>query len=370
MSTHSDTDVLSAVQRGDLNWLEKYTSENEVDWRTCIHRKSGDTALHIAAVAGCTQIMSWLLANGCDVCLEKQNMDGKRPLHSAAQAMHFPIVKILLDHGATVDPIKRGDWTPLMLACAKRCLKVIQLLVEHGANLRWVNKDGWTSFLIACREGFECIVNYLLDVDSSLWNTVSNNGRTPLHTAAMHGHESVVKILLHRGNYKKDEDDACGNTPLMEAFRMGHLNIARLLIIEHGTDIKVRDKTGRTAFHIAAEAGQLESVKTLIETYGVDVNLLSDAGSSAVHCAAREGQTEVVVFLIKMGCKVSIKDNNGRTALWMACASRKNTCAKKLVDFGAQDIADNKGISPSQLMPIYHLSPVTLPNTEDLFSTS
>ncbi|XP_042225782.1 ankyrin repeat domain-containing protein 16-like isoform X2 [Homarus americanus] len=285
MSTHSDTDVLSAVQRGDLNWLEKYTSENEVDWRTCIHRKSGDTALHIAAVAGCTQIMSWLLANGCDVCLEKQNMDGKRPLHSAAQAMHFPIVKILLDH-------------------------------------------------------------------------------------AMHGHESVVKILLHRGNYKKDEDDACGNTPLMEAFRMGHLNIARLLIIEHGTDIKVRDKTGRTAFHIAAEAGQLESVKTLIETYGVDVNLLSDAGSSAVHCAAREGQTEVVVFLIKMGCKVSIKDNNGRTALWMACASRKNTCAKKLVDFGAQDIADNKGISPSQLMPIYHLSPVTLPNTEDLFSTS
>ena len=33
------------------------------------------------------------------------------------------------------------------------------------------------------REGQVDILNYLLDCVPDLWNTVSNNGRTPLHTA-------------------------------------------------------------------------------------------------------------------------------------------------------------------------------------------
>lgn len=85
--------------------------------------------------------------------------------------------------GATIDPLKRADWTPLMLACTKRNLQVIRHLIENGANLRLENKDGWTSFHLACREGDKEIVNYLLDVDGSVWNNVTKNGRTPLHTA-------------------------------------------------------------------------------------------------------------------------------------------------------------------------------------------
>lgn len=91
--------------------------------------------------------------------------------------------------GATIDPLKRADWTPLMLACTKRNLQVIQYLIRNRANIRLVNKDGWTSFHLACREGDEEIVNYLLDIDDSLWNTVSKNGRSPLHTAG--------KFLIH-----------------------------------------------------------------------------------------------------------------------------------------------------------------------------
>lgn len=41
----------------------------------------------------------WLLSHGCDVCLEQQNLDGKRPLHSTVQSSHLPPVKILLDNG-------------------------------------------------------------------------------------------------------------------------------------------------------------------------------------------------------------------------------------------------------------------------------
>lgn len=86
--------------------------------------------------------------------------------------------------GACVDPLKRADWTPLMLACAKRDSQpVIQRLIQGKANPRLINKDGWSPFHIACREGDEEVVGYLLDVDDTLWATVSKNGRTPLHTA-------------------------------------------------------------------------------------------------------------------------------------------------------------------------------------------
>ncbi|XP_042855395.1 ankyrin repeat domain-containing protein 16-like [Penaeus japonicus] len=105
-----DHDLLSAIQRSDLRWLEANSSQITVDWRKLVHSKSGDTALHVAALAGCTQVLGWLLSQGCDRCLEQQNADGKRPLHCAVQASHLPIVKILLDHGATIDPLKRNDW--------------------------------------------------------------------------------------------------------------------------------------------------------------------------------------------------------------------------------------------------------------------
>lgn len=86
--------------------------------------------------------------------------------------------------GACVDPLKRADWTPLMLACAKRDSQpVIHRLIQGGANPHLTNKDRWSPFHIACREGDEEVVGYLLDVDDTLWSTVSNNGRTPLHTA-------------------------------------------------------------------------------------------------------------------------------------------------------------------------------------------
>ncbi|XP_066988823.1 ankyrin repeat domain-containing protein 16-like isoform X1 [Macrobrachium rosenbergii] len=343
-------DLLSAVHRSDIDWLESNVRHLNVDWQTCVHSKSGDTALHIAAQAGCTQVLGWLLSNGCDCCLEQQNLDGKRPLHSAVQASHLPIVKILLDHGVAVDPLKRADWTPLMLACTKKNLQIVKYLISHGANIRLVNKDGWTSFHLACREGTEAVILYLLELDGSLWNTVSNNGRTPLHTAAMHGRKSTVQLLLSRGNYAADEADACGNTPLMEALRMGHVEIAEMLISDHQASVFAKDKTGRMGLHIAAEAGQLEVVQLLIEKYCVDVNLLSDTGLTALHCAAKEGQLSVVDALLNIGCKTDTQDENGRTALWLACGGRKAMCVKKLLQVGAQDIADNKGTLPSQLM--------------------
>ena len=47
------------------------------------------------------------------------NLDGKTLLHEASQFSQVEIVCLLLQHNVKVDPLKRADWTPLMLACTK-----------------------------------------------------------------------------------------------------------------------------------------------------------------------------------------------------------------------------------------------------------
>ena len=87
-----------------------------------------------------------------------------------------------------------------MLACTKDSLGTVQMLVSYGASLVLRNKDGWNPFHIACREGHITVVSFLLSSHpgSKHWDTVSNNGRTPLHTASLHGRVYIMKLLKDR----------------------------------------------------------------------------------------------------------------------------------------------------------------------------
>ncbi|KAK3873700.1 hypothetical protein Pcinc_021316 [Petrolisthes cinctipes] len=344
---YNHQNVLAAVQRSDVEWLDQHVN-GHLQWQECKHDKSGDTVLHIAATVGSTTVISWLLSHGCDVCVNQRNSDGKTPLHSAAQNSHPTVVSLLLQQGAKVDSLKRGDWTPLMMAATKNNTEVLQLLINAKAGLHLTNKDGWSTFHIACREGNKEVVQFLLDSDTSLWNTVSNNGRTPLHTAALHGHTEVVRILLECSGYNCNEGDACGSTPLMESLRGGHLDTSKLLINAQSC-LSAKDATGRTGFHLAAEAGRADMVEMLVSTYDMDVNSTSD---KALHCAAREGHTAVVDLLLTLGADINATDHNGRTALWLACGGRKRECAVRLIAKGADDSPDHHGSEPSQLLPL------------------
>merc|ERR550539_1251728 len=99
--------------------------------------------------------------------LESTNLEGKRPLHEAAQYGKYETVKLLLTKAVEVDPIKRADWTPLMLAATKvgsDALKVIRILLEQGnANAGLQNKDGWNTFHLAAREGNLDILNLIFE---------------------------------------------------------------------------------------------------------------------------------------------------------------------------------------------------------------
>ncbi len=290
----------------------------------CLAGKTGDCLLHVAARLGSLQPLKAMLAEtrgGID--LQVQNLEGKTPLHEASQFRQPDVVSWLLSKDSvSADPIKRGDWTPLMLACTKSDnLRVVQALVAAGADVRLTNKDGWTPFHLAARTGDERVIAALVKAigGDSCWRQRSKNGRTPLHSCAQAGHASAVEWMLENLKFDRDEADSCGSTPLMDAARAGKIECATHLI-EHGHSRQVVDKTGRNAFMAACHSGQTKTVKHFLRAFPDSLSGVS-AGMTALHWAALEGHSEVVGLLLNHGADPAAKDTRGRTPADLARSS-------------------------------------------------
>jgi len=337
--------LLKSVLNNDLTAVNQLIKEdpNLVNF---VHGKSGDSVLLVAARYKRFEILELLMSLGADV--EHRNKDLKRALHEAAGSGCVRCVRHLIKQGKVhINPLKRADWTPLMIACAKGHLDVIKELVECGADVKRVNKDGWNGFHLACREGDIEVLKYLTTIDSLLWWQCSNNRRTPFHTACMHGRLEAVEYLLQNCSFSKDEKDSCGTTPLMDAIRFGHIAVSKFLITSGNADIMQCDDLGRYIIHIAALSGQLPSVKYIVEELDIDVNShCHTATSTALHFAAKEGHVDVVKYILQQGGDVNAADSNGRTSLHLAAAANKVDVVRVLMgDYCADaSVVDVKGM--------------------------
>ncbi|XP_058683923.1 ankyrin repeat domain-containing protein 16-like isoform X2 [Poecile atricapillus] len=386
--------LLRLVQEGKLDLLRDELRLDEIpealSWRWgCL----GDSLLHHAARSGHRDVLEFLIQEiGMDP--EVANGDYKRPIHEAASMGHQECVSFLLERGASVDCLKKGDWTPLMMACTRKNLEVIKTLVEHGANPLLRNKDGWNCFHIASREGHPEVLRFLLDVFPNCWDTESTTGRTPLHTAAMHGCSQVVELLLERCQYQPDSRDSCGVTPFMDALQNGHVGIARLLLEKHQACPTAVDALGAQALHRAAVTAQDGSIQFLVSELGVDVNgratslrlpalhyaaknhpchslgMLAPSSRARSHKGAlspvfpascsqdphpkpfwlpREGHGQTIQTLLSLGADIQAKDGKGRSALHAAGAGQRAEAAGILLRAGLRDAPDNSGMLARQL---------------------
>ncbi|KAM8982105.1 ankyrin repeat domain-containing protein 16 isoform 1-T1 [Sarcophilus harrisii] len=309
------------VQEGRLEPLQEELGGTEQGrgWRgkTGCPARGGDTLLHAAARHGHRDILAYLV-EAWELDIEAPNRDYKRPLHEAASLGHRDCVLYLLQRGAAVDCLKKGDWTPLMMACTRKNLEVIQDLVEHGANPVLKNKDGWNSFHIASREGDPVILQYLLTVSPAVWQTESKIRRTPLHTAAMHGCLEAVEVLLERCQYEPDSRDQCGVTPFMDAIQFGHISTAQLLLEKHKACFTAKDILGAQALHKAAVTGQDKAIQFLVSDLGVGVDeRVTLSGYTALHFASKEGHTSTVKTLLSLGADLKSKEGKNRSGNYL-----------------------------------------------------
>ncbi|KAF2353037.1 Ankyrin repeat-containing domain, partial [Trinorchestia longiramus] len=181
--------IFAALKKNSLKELQKIVSchLHLISWPHAIQKTSQDTVLHMASKYLCTSdILEYLLSEGASVCLDQRNCDGKRPLHEAAQSGSLVAVQLFIRAGATVDPLNRAEWTPLMMAASKPSLEsvaITQELLATGSNASLLNKDGWSAGHICCRSGSVAVLVHLLASQPHCCCGHSKNGRTALHTA-------------------------------------------------------------------------------------------------------------------------------------------------------------------------------------------
>ncbi len=347
-----ETALMTAARTGRVDVIKRLIAAGaDVEAREAFH---GESALIWAAAEGHTDAALALIAGGADA-------NGRSRLEGFERR----------NQGLTVLPL--GSWTPLMYAARQGHLGTARALVEKGASPDLVDPDGTTALALA-------IVNLKFDVAAMLIekganpNIADRTGMTPLYAAvdmntitwtfglpeprasAQGTALDVVRMLLARGadpnarlkstvpqrlHTTGDEALGEGSTAFMRAAKSGDTASMRLLLT-HGADPGLMATNGTNALMMAAglgwrdgnaaiptrdrgtEAEAIQAIELCLEL-GLDINAANNRGDTALHSSvAGRGADDIVRFLAKRGAQLDVKNKQGRTALDVAVASRKD----------------------------------------------
>jgi ankyrin repeat protein len=125
-------------------------------------------------------------------------------------------------------PDPQKQLTALHMAAYNGHTEAIKLLLEHGATIDARDTEGKTALLHACTGPFPEAVKVLLDAGADINTTETTEAFTPLMMAAGLGQTAVVKILLER-KANKALMDSDGDTALKHAQNSQHAEIVQLL---------------------------------------------------------------------------------------------------------------------------------------------
>uniref|UniRef100_A0A672JHV5 Ankyrin 3a n=1 Tax=Salarias fasciatus TaxID=181472 RepID=A0A672JHV5_SALFA len=334
--------------------------------------KKGNTALHIASLAGQTEVVKELVTNGANVNAQSQN--GFTPLYMAAQENHLEVVRFLLENSASQSMATEDGFTPLAVALQQGHDQVVSLLLEndtkgkvrlpalhiaarkddtkaaalllqndHNADVE--SKSGFTPLHIAAHYGNINVATLLLNRGAAV-DFMARNDITPLHVASKRGNSNMVKLLLDRGS-KIDAKTKDGLTPLHCGARSGHEQVVEILL-DRGAPILSKTKNGLSPLHMATQGDHLNCVQLLLQ-HDVPVDDVTNDYLTALHVAAHCGHYKVAKLIVDKKANPNAKALNGFTPLHIACKKNRAKVMELLLKHGASIQA----VTESGLTPIH-----------------
>ncbi|MBU1535948.1 ankyrin repeat domain-containing protein, partial [Myxococcota bacterium] len=234
-----------------------------------------------------------------------------------------------------------SDWggAPLHFAAAAGHLEVVKLLLEHKASLSVKNKHGMTPLHCALEAGRLSVALLLIEAGSPL-TVEDNRSRTPLLLATYLGDSAILgKILPKEPRCRKKW------CPLHVAAALGYTEAAAMLVkAGHPVNVPAPDN-GWTPLHLAASFGRISIVKYLV-ALKANVNAVSATGVTPLHCAASKGHGAVVRLLIGAGAKNEAVTHAGETPLHLAAREGSAGAVKELLAAKSALCTNKKGQTP------------------------
>lgn len=354
-----------------------------------LENKEGNTALHIAAIHQCDEIIPMLIEQNAQI--NKKNKLGETPLLCASRKGHATTVSLFLKRNAQLDavnnkkqnalhiatlnnretvvnllvwhkeliniPDNKGN-TPLIYAVKKNKCVIAERLLEHGADSSVRTCEGDTLAHLCIKENnlevFKILIKHKVDI-----NELDNNELTPFDMAvkndcaifvelfmnndvslknnslALHfaieneNHNIIEKILLYKPELL-NIPNVNGMTPLQFAVMKGYIGIVKTLLY-HKADITHRTNDGETALSLAAAYGHVSVIRLLANYTAVNINSQNNKKQtplmkSVMHCHSAAFKT-----LLELGAYTEITDYQKNTVLHIAVKNNQKEAVKALI---------------------------------------
>ncbi|WP_158008320.1 quinoprotein dehydrogenase-associated putative ABC transporter substrate-binding protein [Methyloceanibacter methanicus] len=221
---------------------------------------------------------AFLLGRGADI--NKLNLMGLAPLHTAARARDSEMIAFLIAHGADPNRLDRDGWTALLHAAFRNHVPSIEALVQAGADMEIASPNGATPLAIAIMERKYFAADALMDAGAKLDEAVGSEGLTPLMVVASQPLKKGRAARFNQG--------------------MSSLDVARRLI-EGGADVNARSKNGVTPLMIAASHDNPPLIGILLQS-GADPNVKTPTGQTALDIA-KANQNKAAAMQLELSTK-------------------------------------------------------------------
>uniref|UniRef100_A0A8C0UF62 KN motif and ankyrin repeat domains 4 n=1 Tax=Cyanistes caeruleus TaxID=156563 RepID=A0A8C0UF62_CYACU len=153
-------------------------------------------------------------------------------------------------------------------------------------------------------------------------NLPDRNGNTALHYSVSHSNFPVAKLLLDTGTCCLDLQNRAGYTavmltPLAAPETRQDMEVVMRLLKEGDVNLRAA-QGGQTALMLGVSHERDDMVRALLSCQA-DVNLQDEEGTTALMVACRQGNADIVrLLLAQPGCQVMLTDKGGNSALSLA----------------------------------------------------
>ena len=199
-------------------------------------------------------------------------------------------------------------------------------LLAKGFDINTMNENGENAVNVAIASGNFNVLKYLIDKGANL-NSTSDTGIPPLSQAVLEYNKQAIDILL---NSKKVDmyyvwGEMWTGSPLYIACSKANV-YALEKMVEHGADLNYdfSEYNAVPLVHYALSYKQFiknEDYRELIAFLilnKADINAKNNQGQTPLMVALKNGDIDAFNALTAGGADVTIKDNNGKTALFYA----------------------------------------------------
>jgi len=239
-------------------------------------------------------------------------------------------------------------WTALMLACCninrESSEEIVKCLLDAGANIYLRNSEGQTALMLLCHNTMKSTETAELLIDTAqpqkcsyYINLQDNHGMSTLmfvckYRSWLYDNVDLMELLIKYNNIDLNLKNSKNETALLLTYKEYYKQFE--LLVNAGADLDIQ-YDGLTILMLICKdlnvRDHIKKIKLLINNR-CNLDMQNNEGNSALMLACKHGDTDTMKLLIDSGCDINLQNNYGQSVLMLTAGSIRKT--KLLIDAG------------------------------------